>query len=406
MKYLRKIKDDIFYIGASDHRLALFENLFPLPAGVSYNSYLILDDKTCVLDTIDQSVKDDFISNMKSGLNGRPLDYLVIHHLEPDHSAVILDVIKEYPSVTLVLNEKAFNMLKQFSNDPINCSHLIVQENSVLNLGHHQLTFMMAPMVHWPEVMVSYDCTDKILFSADAFGTFGALNGTIFNDEMRIDSSFYSEARRYYTNIVGKFGIPVQSLLKKACSLSIDMICPLHGPIWRNNFEHFIHLYDLWSSYQEEDNDVIMIYGSMYQHTYAACQELAYRMADKGIKHIAMFDVSKTDVSYLISELFRCKYVILACPTYNGGLYPKMHNLILDMQALNVSNKIVGIIENGSWASVAGKKLRELLGTLKNIKMMDHQLSIQTVLKDSNEQAIQEFLEELYQCYSGNINRG
>lgn len=396
MKYLRKIKDDIYYIGASDHRLALFENLFPIPEGVSYNSYLILDEKTCVLDTVDSSVKNDFMESIKSGLNGRALDYLVVHHLEPDHSSVLRDVIKEYPNVTLVLNEKAFNMFKQFSNEPISCSHLIVQENSVLNLGHHKLSFVMAPMVHWPEVMVSYDLTDKILFSADAFGTFGALNGNIFNDEMLLDNSFYSEARRYYTNIVGKFGSAVQVLLKKASALDLEMICPLHGPIWRNDFNHLIHLYDLWSKYQEEDNGFILIYGSMYQHTYMACQEIALRLADKGIKNIQMYDVSKTDVSYLISEIFRCKNIILACPTYNGGLYPKMHNLIMDMQALNVSNKTIGIIENGSWASLSGKKMRELLSGLKNSTILENQLSIQTVLKDSNSKAVDDFVEELY----------
>lgn len=396
MKYLRKIKDDICYIGASDHRLALFENLFPIPEGVSYNSYLILDEKTCVLDTVDSSVKNDFIESIKSGLNGRALDYLVVHHLEPDHSSVLRDVIKEYPSVTLVLNDKAFNMLKQFSNEPITCSHLIVQENSVLNLGHHQLSFVMAPMVHWPEVMVSYDLTDKILFSADAFGTFGALNGNIFNDEIILDDSFFSEARRYYTNIVGKFGNAVQVLLKKASALDIQMICPLHGPIWRKDFNHLIHLYDLWSKYQEEDNGFIIIYGSMYQHTYMACQEIALRLADKGIKNIQMYDVSKTDVSYLISEIFRCKNIILACPTYNGGLYPKMHNLIMDMQALNVSNKTIGIIENGSWASLSGKKMRELLSGLKNCTILENQLSIQTVLKDTDSKAVDDFVKELY----------
>lgn len=402
MKYLRKIKDDILYIGASDHRLSLFENLFPIPSGVSYNSYLILDEKTCVMDSADASVKESFLENLKTGLNGRALDYFVVHHLEPDHSAVLIDILKEYPDVTLVLNSKSYSMMKSFLNEPMEFNYQLLSEKESLKLGSHELVFVMAPMVHWPEVMVSYDIKDKILFSADAFGTFGALNGNIFNDELVIDDYFYSEARRYYTNIVGKFGVAVQGLLKKASGLDISMICPLHGPIWRNNFTDLIHRYDLWSKYQEEDNDIVIIYGSMYQHTYQACCELALRLADKGILNIALYDVSKVDVSYLISEIFRCKHILLACPTYNGGIYPKMHNLLTDMEALNVSNKNIGIIENGSWAPMAGKKMKEQLSTLKNVYFMESQLTIQTVLKDSNEEALNLFINEVVGLYYNN----
>ncbi len=395
MSYLRAIKDDIYYVGASDYRITLFENLFPLEHGVSYNAYLIVDEKTCLLDTVDGSVKEEYLASVAAGLKGRALDYLVVHHLEPDHSAVLIDIIKKYPEVTLVLNAKSASMLKNFIGESIEYHLLIVQENDTLSLGKHILTFIMAPMVHWPEVMVSYECTEKILFSADAFGTFGALSGNIFNDEMVIDENFYSEARRYYTNIVGKFGAPVQTLLKKASQLDLQMICPLHGPIYKNQFNEFIRRYDLWSRNEAECNDVVIIYGSMYGNTYRACSELALRLADKGLKNIKMYDVSKTDVSYLISEIFRVKNIVLACPNYNGGIYPKMHNLLTDMQALGVSNKNIGVIENGSWAPIIGKKIKEILMSLKNINILNSDLKITTMLKASNEPAMIALVEEI-----------
>lgn len=389
MNTLRKIKDDIYYIGASDMRLALFENLFPIEHGVSYNSYCILDEKTCVLDTADSSVSEEYFKNLSIALNGRNLDYLVIHHLEPDHSACIAEVLHRYQNVTLVLNDKIHTMLKKFIDEPVSYKELIVKENDVLKLGKHQLAFVMAPMVHWPEVMVSYDLTDKILFSADAFGTFGALTGNIFNDEITIDPAFYAEARRYYTNIVGKFGVPVQGLLKKASALDIQTICPLHGPIWRNNFEELIHKYDLWSKYEAEDDDVVILYGSMYNNTYHACCVLANILADKGIQNIKMYDVSKTDVSYLIAEIFRVKTIVLACPTYNGGLYPKMHNLLADMLALNVSKKNIAIIENGSWAPTAGKKMKEILTPLKEITYIEPMVTVETMVKENSYEQLQ-----------------
>ncbi len=395
MSYLRAIKDDIYYVGASDYKINLFENLFPLEHGVSYNAYLIIDEKTCLLDTVDNSVKEEYLASVTSGLKGRTLDYLVVHHLEPDHSAVLLDIIKQYPEATLVLNAKSATMLQNFIGESIEYHSLIVQEKDTLSLGKHTLSFMMAPMVHWPEVMVSYEISEKILFSADAFGTFGALSGNIFNDEMVIDENFYSEARRYYTNIVGKFGAPTQTLLKKASQLEIQMICPLHGPIFKNQFAEFIKRYDLWSRNEPECNDVIIIYGSMYGNTYRACSELALRMADKGLKNIKMYEVSKTDVSYLISEIFRVKNLILACPNYNGGIYPKMHNLLIDMQALGVSNKNIGVIENGSWAPIIGKKIKEILLSLKNINILNSELKITTMLKASNEPAMISLVEEI-----------
>ena len=263
MKVIQKINERIHYIGASDLKISLFENLFPLSSGVSYNAYLIVDEKTAVLDTVDQSVGDVFFEKLAVSLGEKPLDYLVIHHLEPDHSAMILELIRRYPSVTLVVNAQSQKMLKQFTDGELNCKMQVVQEGDVLNLGYHRLTFFMAPMVHWPEVMVSYDQTDRILFSADAFGTFGALCGNLFSDQLTLDESFYAEARRYYTNIVGKFGSSVQALLNKAKTLSIDMICPLHGPIWRNQWETFFHKYELWSTYEAESSDIVLIYASI-----------------------------------------------------------------------------------------------------------------------------------------------
>lgn len=384
MKIVRKIKNDLYYIGASDMRLHLFENLFPINEGVSYNSYCIIDSKTCVLDTVDHAVEEAFFSNLNCALNGRKLDYLIVNHLEPDHSSCIQEVILRYPDVTVVFNEKSYAMFQKFIDQPITFATHIVKENDILDLGHHKLTFLMAPMVHWPEVMVTYDMTDKILFSADAFGTFGALQGNIFADEVNLNDTFYAEARRYYTNIVGKFGPAVQAILKKAQAVEVEMICPLHGPIWRKNLKDFIHRYDLWSRYEAEDQDIIIIYGSMYNNTYHVCEDLALLLADRGVKNIKLYDVSKVDISYLIAEIFRVKNIVLAFPNYNGGIYPKMHDLLNDMQALNVSNKNVAIIENGTWALIAGKKVRELLLSMKNIEIIFEPVRIETTEKKAN----------------------
>ncbi len=389
MKVLRKINKDIYYIGGSDLRLELFENLFPLTSGVSYNSYFIDDEKTCVLDTVDSSVADCFFEELEIALKGRTLDYLIVQHLEPDHSSCIRKVLEKHPKTTLVVNARCkdmlFAMLEQELTSPIQ----IVKENDILKLGRHELTFVMAPMVHWPEVMVTYDLTDNILFSADAFGTFGALSGNIFNDEMPIDKEFFNEARRYYTNIVGKFGGPVQKLLAKAKTLPIQMICPLHGPIWRTNLETFIEKYDLWSRYEAEDDEIIILYASMYNNTYYACMDLANLLANQGIKNIKLYDVSKTDVSYLIAEIFRVRKIVLASPNYNGGIYPKMLNLLEDMKALSVKNKIVGLIENGSWALVVAKQMKEHLDAMGNMKVVEPIVQLKTTVKEENIAALE-----------------
>ena len=399
MKVIQKINERIHYIGASDLKISLFENLFPLSSGVSYNAYLIVDEKTAVLDTVDQSVGDVFFEKLAVSLGEKPLDYLVIHHLEPDHSAMILELIRRYPSVTLVVNAQSQKMLKQFTDGELNCKMQVVQEGDVLNLGYHRLTFFMAPMVHWPEVMVSYDQTDRILFSADAFGTFGALCGNLFSDQLTLDESFYAEARRYYTNIVGKFGSSVQALLNKAKTLSIDMICPLHGPIWRNQWETFFHKYELWSTYEAESSDIVLIYASIHQHTYQAVCDLAALLAMRGVCNIKMYDVSKTDVSYLIAEIFRVKNIVLATPTYNGGLFPKMANLLEDMKALNVQNKTVAVIENGTWAPVASKKINDQLKEMKNMTVLNPQIKIRTVLKTEDKTQLEELADLLWQAY-------
>jgi Uncharacterized flavoproteins len=389
MKVLRKINKDIYYIGGSDLRLELFENLFPLTSGVSYNSYFIDDEKTCVLDTVDSSVADCFFEELDIALKGRTLDYLIVQHLEPDHSSCIRKVLEKHPKTTLVVNARCkdmlFAMLEQELTSPIQ----IVKENDILKLGRHELTFVMAPMVHWPEVMVTYDLTDNILFSADAFGTFGALSGNIFNDEMPIDKEFFNEVRRYYTNIVGKFGGPVQKLLAKAKTLPIQMICPLHGPIWRTNLETFIEKYDLWSRYEAEDDEIIILYASMYNNTYYACMDLANLLANQGIKNIKLYDVSKTDVSYLIAEIFRVRKIVLASPNYNGGIYPKMLNLLEDMKALSVKNKIVGLIENGSWALVVAKQMKEHLDAMGNMKVVEPIVQLKTTVKEENIAALE-----------------
>lgn len=399
MNTVRKIKDNIYYVGASDNRLELFENLFPIKDGVSYNSYMILDEKTALVDTADRSVFETFIENVEYVLNGRKLDYLIINHLEPDHSALIKEITILYPSVTLVLNDRSAKMLEGFFNKPLTTKTLIVKEGDELDLGCHKLTFVMAPMVHWPEVMMTYDKVSKILFSADAFGTFGSLNGNLFDDEFDKDPYFYSEARRYYTNIVGKFGKQVEAVLAKAAGLDIGMILPLHGPIWRTEIAKMIELYTKWATYEAESNDVIIIYGSMYGNTYNACFSLATCLGKLGVKNIKMYDVSKTDVSFLISEIFRVKNIVLACPNYNGGIYPKMANLLHDMKALNVQNKNISLIENGTWALVITKQIKEILDSLKNIRYVSSEIKVQTTLKDSNMTDIKNLANAIYENY-------
>ena len=385
MYNVRKVTEDILGVGASDRRLALFENIFPIPRGVSYNSYVLLDEKTVLLDTVDASVAGQFFENLEHVLDGRKLDYLIVNHMEPDHCAMIGDLVRRYPEVQVVGNTKTFGMIKQFFGTDFAERAVTVKEGDTLATGAHTLHFVMAPMVHWPEVMVTYDEKDKVLFAADGFGTFGALNGNIFADEVDFDRDWLDDARRYYTNIVGKYGASVQALLKKASGLEIAVICPLHGPIWRENLGYILEKYQKWSTYEAEDQAVVILYATMYGNTASAADALAGRLAAKGVKKIAVYDVSNTHVSELISEIFRASHVVFAAPTYNGGIYPVMENLLADMKALAVQNKTVALMENGTWAPTTAKQMREKLAELKNVTILDTQITIKSAMAPEQE---------------------
>ena len=385
MYNVRKVTEDIVWVGASDRRLALFENIFPIPRGVSYNSYVLLDEKTVLLDTVDASVAGQFFENLEHVLDGRKLDYLIVNHMEPDHCAMIGDLVRRYPEVQVVGNTKTFGMIKQFFGTDFAERAVTVKEGDTLATGAHTLHFVMAPMVHWPEVMVTYDEKDKVLFAADGFGTFGALNGNIFADEVDFDRDWLDDARRYYTNIVGKYGASVQALLKKASGLEIAVICPLHGPIWRENLGYILEKYQKWSTYEAEDQAVVILYATMYGNTASAADALAGRLATKGVKKIAVYDVSNTHVSELISEIFRASHVVFAAPTYNGGIYPVMENLLADMKALAVQNKTVALMENGTWAPMTAKQMREKLAELKNVTILDTQITIKSAMAPEQE---------------------
>ena len=355
----------------------------PIPSGTSYNSYVLTDEKTVLLDTVDQAVSAQFIENLTAVLAGRALDYIVVHHVEPDHLASLTEVLVRWPNVVIVCSLQASRFMKQFMDIPEHIQFQIVKEGDSLNTGKHTLNFVGAQMVHWPEVLVSYDSTDKVLFSADAFGTFGALNGNLYADEVNFDREWMYEARRYYTNIVGKYGMQVQNLLKKAATLDIAMICPLHGPIWRKDFGKFIEKYDKWSRYEPEDKEVLVIYGSMYGHTESVATVLSGMLADKGCRNVRMYDVSATHVSYLVSESFRCSHIVLVAPTYNGGLYPPMENYLLDIKAHLLQNRTFTVIENGSWAPVSGNAVKAILGEMKNTTVLEPAITFKSAMKEA-----------------------
>ena len=391
----REVCKNIVWVGANDRRLNLFENLFPIPRGVSYNSYLILDDKTALMDTADASVNRQFFENVEQTLAGRPLDYLIVNHMEPDHCSQIGDFLRRYPQMKVVASAKALQLIGQFHDVDLEGRTISVKENDELALGNHTLRFYMAPMVHWPEVMVSYETSEKILFSADAFGSFGALPGCLFNDEVNFDRDWLDDARRYYTNIVGKYGPQVQAVLKKAAGLDIRTICPLHGPIWRSNLDYLLGKYDKWSRYEPEDRAVTIFYASMYGDTQNAAELLALQLADKGIRDVRVYDVSVTHVSQLIAEAFRCSHLVFASPTYNNGLYPAMEAFLRDMKALNLQNRTAAIIENGSWAPQAGKIMRCMLEELKDITILDETITIRSSLKQPQADQLAGLAEKL-----------
>lgn len=401
MHSTRKIKEDLIYVGGSDRRLSRFENLFPIPKGVSYNSYVLLDEKTVLFDTADESISRQYIENVVHALNGRPLDYMVVQHMEPDHCAMIDDMLRRYPEVKMVCSAKAVGMFAQFYGTDVAARALVVKEGDKLSTGEHTLHFVMAPMVHWPEVMVTYDEKDKILFSADAFGTFGALAGNIFDDEITFDTTWMNDARRYYTNIVGKYGVQVQTLLKKAASLDIEMICPLHGPIWHKDLGLLLEKYQKWSTYEPEDKTVMIAYATMYGNTENAANVLAGMLADKGVKNIAMYDVSETDVSELVAESFRCSHLVLAAPTYNSGIQPKMEAYLSDIKALNLQNRTVAVIDNGTWAATAGKQMIGMLEGMKNMTILENPISIKSALAENQLGALEALADELAKQVNG-----
>lgn len=395
MHCVKKVTDDLYWIGGSDRRLALFENVYPIPRGVSYNSYVLLDEKTVLLDTVDASISGLFFENLEYVLNGRTLDYLIVNHMEPDHCAVIGDVVRRYPDVKLVCNAKTVPMVKQFFNFSVEDRTVIVKEMDTLCTGKHTFAFVMAPMVHWPEAMVSYDTVDKILFSADGFGTFGAINGNLFADEVNFERDWLDDARRYFINIVGKYGVQVQNLLKKAATLEIKMICPLHGPVWRENLGWFIEKYDTWSSYKPEDQAVMIAYASIYGNTENAAEILASKLADKGVKNIAMYDVSVTDPSVIVSESFRCSHLVFAAPSYNGGIFTKMETVLSELKAHSLQNRTVAIMENGTWAPVAGKQMREIFAGMKNIELLEEGVTIRSAVKEAQEASLEALAEKI-----------
>ena len=384
MYCVRNVTEDLYWIGANDHRLSLFENIHPIPEGVSYNAYVLMDEKTVLFDTIDWSSCRQFLDNLEYVLNGRPLDYMIINHMEPDHGASIEEVLLRYPDVTIISTEKAFMLMRQFDFHIDGHTLDEVKEGDTRCFGKHTVTFVAAPMVHWPEAMVTFDVTNGALFAADAFGSFGALDGKLFNDEVNFDRDWIDHARRYYTNIVGKYGPHVQLLLKKAAGIVNDIkyICPLHGPVWRSDFGYLLDKYQHWSTYEPEEKGVMIAYASMYGNTEAAAQALAAKLCEKGMTNVVMYDVSNTHVSYLISETFRLSHIVLASVTYNLGIYPVMHNYLMDMKALNLQNRTFAIVENGSWACKSGDLMEKFIQEeLKNMTVIDSRLSLASTLK-------------------------
>ncbi len=394
MHNIQPINNDLIYVGVSDRRTALFENIYPIPRGVSYNSYVLLDEKTALLDTADVTVSEQFFENVEAALNGRQLDYLIVNHMEPDHGALIAPLLLCYPQATVVCTAKAAQMMEQFLGTQ--ASRLqTVKEGDTLSLGCHNLVFTMAPMVHWPEVMMTYDQTDKVLFSADAFGTFGALSGNLYADEVNFETEWLDDARRYFINIVGKYGQPVQTVLKKAAALDIKMICPLHGPVWRSNLEWFIGKHDVWSKYEPENKGVVIIYGSIYGHTESAALRLGTLLAQRGVKGIKAYDASRTHVSELVAECFRASHIVLASSTYNNGIFTPMENLLADLKAHDWKRRTVALIENGTWAATSGKLMRAELEQMKEITILGEMVSLKSAATPAQEEQLTTLADEI-----------
>ena len=380
------ITDSILYVGVDDKTLDLFESQYIIPNGVSYNSYVILDEKVAVMDTVDARATDEWLTNLEVALAGRTVDYLVVSHMEPDHAANIKSLIDKYPQMQIVGNAKTFAMIPQFFDVDISDRAVVVKEGDTLSLGKHTLQFFMAPMVHWPEVMVTYEQTEKILFSADGFGKFGALDA---------DEVWTCEARRYYFNIVGKYGAQVQALLKKAATLDIQMICPLHGPILKEDLGYYIGKYDIWSKYEPEDEGVFIAYASIHGNTAKAAKKLAEMLEEKGAKRVAIADLSRDDMAEAVEDAFRHSKLVVASSTYDGGLFPCMEDFLLHLKAKNYQKRTVAIMENGSWAPMAGKKMREIFEGMKAIEICEPIVTIKSTMKEENLKVMDELAEKL-----------
>ena len=389
MHSVRKVTDDLYWVGANDHRLTLFENIHPIPQGVSYNAYLLKDEQTVLFDTVDWSACRQLLENLDYLLGDRQLDVLLINHMEPDHGASIEEILLRYPKCKVISTEKAFMFMRQFGFDIDEHELIEVSEGDTYCFGAHTVTFVSAPMVHWPEAMVTLDVTNGVLFSADAFGSFIALDGKLFNDEVNFDRDWLDEARRYYTNIVGKYGPQVQLLLGKAAAVldKIKIICPLHGPVWHTELGYIIDKYQHWSTYTPEDSDgVMVVYASMYGNTESAAQALAAKLVERGVNNVRVYDVSNTHVSYLISETFRCSHIVLASVTYNLGIYPVIKHYLEDMKALNLQNRTFAIVENGSWACKSGDLMQKFLDEeMKNMTVLNERVSLSSALSSEKE---------------------
>ena len=389
MHIVRKVTDNLYWIGANDHRLTLFENIHPIPEGVSYNSYLLLDQKTVMFDTVDWDGCRQMMENLEYVLDGRELDTVVVNHWEPDHAASLQVVLNRYPKAEIISTEKGFMLMKQFGFHADGHKTITVKEGDKTCFGEHTVTYLEAPMVHWPEAMVTLDLTNGALFSADAFGSFKALDDRLFNDEVNYDRDWIDSNRRYLTNIVGKYGPHIRKLLNKAAPVldQIKFICPLHGLVWRNNLDYLLDKYNHWASYEPEEKGVMIVYASMYGNTEQAAQAIAAKLAEKGIRNVSLFDVSSTHVSYLIAEVFRVSHVILASCTYNLGIFPPMLNFLEDMKALNVQNRVFALIENGSWAIRSGDLIHRFLDEeMKTITVLNERVTVASHLGENQEE--------------------
>ena len=385
-----KITDTIKYVGVNDHQIDLFEGQYKVPNGMAYNSYVILDEKIAVMDTVDANFTHEWLDNLDQALNGRKPDYLIVQHMEPDHAANVANFLKVYPDTTVVANAKTFNMIRNFFDLDLEGQKLEVKNGGTLSLGKHNLTFVFAPMVHWPEVMVTYDSTDKVLFSADGFGKFGALD---------VEEDWDDEARRYFIGIVGKYGPQVQNLLKVAAGLDIQIICPLHGPVLKENLGHYIGLYDTWYSYTPETEGIVIAYTSVYGHTKKAVELLADKLRSKGCPKVVVYDLARDDMSLALSDAFRYSKLVLATTTYNASIYPFMHDYITRLVEHNFQNRTVGIIENGSWAPLAAKVMKEMLSPCKKINWLDTTVKILSAVNQENKEQLEAMTDELCKEY-------